>query len=448
MEQINGMKFTELDIDCLEAIFQYLSIEDLLNVADSNKVLKQAADLTFQLKHGKSTLLIQNKFFPYNWCDGFKGGEAIIDSRCLADLIEQDWPLRPKHLKETLQILRCFGHKISILMIRIPENIHIQNSAAFLTSFGHIVTYIKDYCIETLKQLYIESKAGGTLALFEKQFPNVHSVFVQSSDVSNFSLNDIFPQMSRLTYCKNNSCKVSDFIDIQKHFPKLKNFEIAVDSASSAYEIIPSIQGVIRLNPQIQSLTVPFIDENIHFQNINEVLPNLTELNLLNYCRNIENSSTYHFKTVKRFLIQWPKHSYEKFSYIPFSFENLEELTFDINSKNTLNEKFYDFILKNSSISKLQIKYQQEINLSKLISIMPCITELNLSHCYLTVDGVVEFMNKNPTLKTILFSLHDSFICKITDIKIRLNDKWHGIRSPLLCKRPVVGPYKFTRTQQ
>lgn len=63
------MKFTDLNIDCLEIVLEYLELIDLLNVADSTKRLNKVAELVFARKHGKKdvnfggTQVSQNRSF-------------------------------------------------------------------------------------------------------------------------------------------------------------------------------------------------------------------------------------------------------------------------------------------------------------------------------------------------------------------------------------------------
>lgn len=50
------MKFTDLYFDCLEKLFEYLELPDLLNVADSTKLFKKAAELAYTRKYGNKCL--------------------------------------------------------------------------------------------------------------------------------------------------------------------------------------------------------------------------------------------------------------------------------------------------------------------------------------------------------------------------------------------------------
>lgn len=58
-------KLTDLNVDCLEQVFLYLSLKDLLNIVHANKQLKPAAELVFARKfvQGRSVTLVEF------WCN-------------------------------------------------------------------------------------------------------------------------------------------------------------------------------------------------------------------------------------------------------------------------------------------------------------------------------------------------------------------------------------------
>lgn len=61
LESVSVTKITDVDLYCLEKIFQYLSLGDLLNVADSNTHLKAAAELVFKFRYATTQFDIMNK---------------------------------------------------------------------------------------------------------------------------------------------------------------------------------------------------------------------------------------------------------------------------------------------------------------------------------------------------------------------------------------------------
>lgn len=122
------MILTDVNDDCLEKIFMCLSLDDLLNIAHTNKQLKNAADLTFTRKFGKLDMLLyihrverNSKFFL------FPNTVCIID------------------LQTSLRLLRCFGHLLAHLDIRC--------SSDSPTASYKLTRYANEYCSESLTKI-------------------------------------------------------------------------------------------------------------------------------------------------------------------------------------------------------------------------------------------------------------------------------------------------------
>lgn len=62
IEHIPGsMNITNLNNDCMSYIFEYLELNDLLNIADSSKVFYVALCRVFKRKYNKTNLLLSNE---------------------------------------------------------------------------------------------------------------------------------------------------------------------------------------------------------------------------------------------------------------------------------------------------------------------------------------------------------------------------------------------------
>lgn len=59
IDESTTTKLTDINDDCLEHIFLYLSIEDLLNIAYTSKQLKPAAELAFSNNSGMKKMEIR-----------------------------------------------------------------------------------------------------------------------------------------------------------------------------------------------------------------------------------------------------------------------------------------------------------------------------------------------------------------------------------------------------
>lgn len=241
------MELTEISNDCLEKVFRYLSLGDLLNVADSNKQLRAAAELTYFYKYGKKkicvnygVILINNKREP--------------DIEMKDDIEINDW-------KRSYQILRCFGHLISKLefnMILIMFCLSIK-SEKFRDSFQHVINYVNEYCADSLTELDAYGLVDGILDHLQKPFQLVENLHIGGNFKKNL-LTNLFPKVRSLVFCYT---WCPDLMSIDSHFPCLESMDlchyfaedpIEIDKASKHYARIYSF---LHLNPQLQSLELP-----------------------------------------------------------------------------------------------------------------------------------------------------------------------------------------------
>lgn len=128
------MKFTDLNLDCLEIVLEYLNLIDLLNVADTNKRLNKAAELVFvreKIKHG-------SKYVTF-------GNTKILRDRSFKITREE---IYIDDLKTSLQLLRCVGRVVS----KIKFNKLRGMSRNQCEIDCQVATYINKYCTEHLNQ--------------------------------------------------------------------------------------------------------------------------------------------------------------------------------------------------------------------------------------------------------------------------------------------------------
>lgn len=414
MDPIKALNLTNLGIDCLERIFRYLPLPDLMNVADSNKQLKKVAELAFLLEfqHYNQVVAVVGftscpKMFYYS-----KNSNGNILSA---------------NSKKTFQLLRCFGHLVS--RMRISMNLeYVDNNKLLDVFFGRLIFYVKEYCVESLTELVILGKPGGSLNSFEKPFPNVHTVCIQATDTTNVSLIELFPKMRRLTY---HCDKIAEIVSIERDLLAidLEHFEVI---AMDTWEQDKSFRK-IRLS-QLRSLTIPF---NAIFEGFNDFFPHLEKLKLNDNCRKnefINVSPKCHFKTVKILEIINRSLSVN----VPLSFDNLEELDLHFESK-LCYEHFYDWVSKFPTILKLKIRSVCMLDLSRLKDILPLLEEFECTSDTFSIHEVFSFIKAKKNLKKIEINIKDQEYSDISDVKrsLGLNAKWHGEKSK-------YQKYKFT----
>lgn len=154
-ESIISTKITDVNIACIEHILKYLNLSDLLNASDSNKHLKDAAELVFAVKFSGKTAIIHE----------------LLPS--LNQVLQVQWnSINVEGLKPCLQLLRCFGHLISELMI--IHGSYFQNAQhidRFSLNLRRVISYVKEYCVGSLTGIRIKgcpSRAFELLPMHQK----------------------------------------------------------------------------------------------------------------------------------------------------------------------------------------------------------------------------------------------------------------------------------------
>lgn len=95
----NQRKITDVNYDCLEHMGNFLNLEDMLALAQSNKHMKYAVDINFARKYSKLVVRIGACSDTLN-----KKRFQMVDNHLLIS-----------DLKTAAQLIRCFGHQISRL---------------------------------------------------------------------------------------------------------------------------------------------------------------------------------------------------------------------------------------------------------------------------------------------------------------------------------------------
>ena len=230
------MRLTDLDIDCIEEILEYLEFKDILSAADSNNRLRHASKFLFIRKHS-------NRIF------------RLYSRHACIDLVKIGvyGAMMVKNPKYIFQTLRIFGHLISSLDLFLE-------CRALLPDYVNINRYINEFCTETLEYFKINIWAvdlEDALDCLESPFTRVKTVHIDvnlgGSAQKNFLVR-IFPKMEQLSL--RTSC--SKFIHnecIANHFPHLKIFKIMSRYPHKEdYECSEVYRKFIRLNPQLQHL--------------------------------------------------------------------------------------------------------------------------------------------------------------------------------------------------
>lgn len=197
------MKITDLGFDCLESCFRHLSIETLLNVADSNKKLRHVARYVFYRMHGRKAVHL-------NEVRKFQKEENLLRlSEKIVSILQ---------LKLALQFLRCFGdlflethveftklcdggkmtlytdsRKSICSQSFIDYLIHCENAHKWQ---HRTVEYINEYCTQSLNHIKFGGAQNGDLNKLTKPFVKVEKLTCNVYIPSEKKLHEIFPKVS------------------------------------------------------------------------------------------------------------------------------------------------------------------------------------------------------------------------------------------------------------
>lgn len=314
------MRITDLDEYCLEHIFGYLDLKDLVNVGLSNTVFQHAAGIVFKRKSGGKVEIV-----------------SFEDLICTIGNSELD-KIQSKNLIPT------FGGYISnITVLFNPRAMKLKN-------YKEIFHQISKYLVESLVKITLDEFPRGWLNRFSNPFPKVESVQLFGCNLRNdkLVLSDIFPNLNHLNinrgeFVKNNL--------IVTHLPCLKKLELFNEYDAKC----PVFQSLLDLNPQLESCTYTSyggyeIPRNFRFVKFVAEQSKLEKFGLLS---SIHTDEHFHFKNVKRF--HYSARSLP--NNFPFSFDQLEKLKLDF-----IEEKLIDDIIKqNEKLVKLSLRANQNI---------------------------------------------------------------------------------------
>ncbi|XP_055306308.1 uncharacterized protein LOC129570643 [Sitodiplosis mosellana] len=379
-------KLTDVNFDCLEHIFKRLSLTDLLNVAESNKQLKPAADLAFKSQFGNRLIKINLSYKSVQWFEQNKSTPAIPWSFCF-------------------KLLRCFGHLITKL-----KSIYDESRKYDATLAAEFDRYVNEYCAESLVEIQFRNCKARIMEDLKKPFTNVESVCLAGVRFHNKTseLNAWFPKMRRL----NLFAQSDDTIAVQ--FPHLQDLSLCLSSVNHDEERFAEL---LHSNPNLRALSTNSNIETKYLQCASELLQHLESLEIrrpISYSGN----RPVHFPSVKKLTLQ--NVAPEKF---PLTFDQLEELVITpIGTKHS----YADLIISNqASLRKLIYRGSKFGVAGALLKIAsPSLVEVDMNGCRFPIDEVVTFVNKCTALKKLSLGFDDEKDYK--EVQNRLSKEWRG----------------------
>lgn len=228
-ESTTQLKITDLLDDCLEHIFKFLDIKDLLSVADSRKSFKASLDRTFRSKYIKDFCIMPSDEGAYKW------GVVKLKNYDREAVI---------NFGDILKFLRCFGELISEIYFstnlgeRYPQN---QNN--------ELLRYMNKYCSKTLRGL---SMVDAPNILLLKPFVNVESFRLHRESGDKWiDLERVFPKLCCLELSMES---IPDYFAV--HLPHLKELLLFGPN-----DVMKNVKKIVQLNLHVQLLTIYEVDD-------------------------------------------------------------------------------------------------------------------------------------------------------------------------------------------
>lgn len=194
------MKIIDLNYDCLEHIFEYLHLNDLINVAASNTILQNVAEGVFQREYGDQTLRIMASSRSLYFGDIFDGEDIDVTS----------FP----------RFLLIFGDLISSIELNFAEMYDLEDEGMIsLEEIHSTFDSIFKHSLKSLVKIEFHEMPNGWLTKFSKLLLKVESVSftdcVGAHEAGELhSAGDIFPNARSI---------LDDGYDIADIFQLIKN---------------------------------------------------------------------------------------------------------------------------------------------------------------------------------------------------------------------------------
>lgn len=419
------VKIIDLTQLCLEHIFMYLNLEDLLNISDANKYLKSATMVVFRRKlAGRSV-----KLMPGNY-DCIPNGTVIMPHT-----------ITITKLKIFFQILRCYGAMITKLEFSYSEHFYQEQ----FENYHHILDYVNEFCAESLVSVKCNRVFG--FENCKKPFTSLEDLEIRDSILNGQRWSSIFPKLRNLNFMG----KIENLrLFLSDHFPNLHWLGIRVPYILFNKVCNHNADIIANENPAIIALcsnrhlkTFSISLTNYKFlQDAYDLLQTIETLHVENYFQfNSDfNVNSMHFRNVKRFELTLAERFFDPRyprEYNFFSFDSLEEFKFSISirhyKKGIDDKELYDFLNKNRTIKKLTLRRELLIGMmspDRLVEVLPSLNEINfgpnilMTYCpKFNINDIFSYITNNfKTVRRFIFVVEHS--SNADELRKLFGQKW------------------------
>lgn len=259
-------KIEDVYYDCLEHVFNYLNLEDLMNLADAIKAIRRDAATFFANKHKGKCIKVE----PNN-------------NKLIAVSVE-DQSISIHKLTLASKIIRLFGK--SITKIQITYNCilnggvkcyFIRQSLDILRK--RLMLYINKYCSKTLKTLILVGPIYLSIAEAKTAYENLEELSLIGGCIGfNASqFNEFFPNLRKMELFRCCFDDPHGFVATYQHLEHLRIYFLRF--APSSFKM-DNVKEILNLNPQLKTFGY-FDDCKLTFlKYINQKLKQLKTLEL------------------------------------------------------------------------------------------------------------------------------------------------------------------------
>lgn len=306
-------------------ILYNLALDDLANIADTNKRLKNISASVFCRKYGDRLISFDAFHYQYDihelWLEILKQDVLKICKRKKIIGVSKAniW----------FKLLRNFGEFVKFIRIQCAPKESYELKCKLPIALKNLFQYVLQYCTVSLEILELHSYPFFTLnkPLNKHQEFNIRNCF---EDIGNGKPKQWNPELLNLMPNIRSLNMNCDPKTLEKHFPKLERVTLSLNSDK---ESVNSMISFLRLNRQITYLKLIGIkSDNIDliYSSIEEIL---TQLKILKIPDGIvrqpsESIPTYRLKTIEKFSFFPLNRDFNKYL---FEFNELEKITIHAN---------------------------------------------------------------------------------------------------------------------
>lgn len=373
----------DLNESCLNNILSRLDFMDLLNVANTAKKLRTAAQEIFNQNYAE-------KVVKYN---GDTMGSDGVEIEITSETIEVN------KSRTCLKMLFGFGSCI--------EKMHLNFTEIGVRRIQAISDYLCEHSASTLVDLEWHCCPKNALDQ-SKTFRKLQNLRIISghlgSKMSEF--NRKFPNLRRLELV---GVEVEDRKCIETTFKNLQHLKIGIEKRKGVDFLKINVKAALKLNPLLRSFSIFNGCDVKLLEFINDMLPRLEVLEIQSPRNKFfdDKEDKVRFNLVKSLTLDIAE-SKDKFTNIPFEFRRLKK--FKLNAELKYRNEWIDFVAQNPNLVELQLLnfnwfyVMQEVQLTKIAG-LPKLKRFILEWRVPDTGAICRFVEKCQELQKFKISM-------------------------------------------